>query len=591
VNSSDRSLHEIDRLWPRLTPARAGVAIAFLALMYSLATMGGHGITYDESALYHAGDRTLYWLQHLGEPDALRLDRPAPPSFHSDFERFPDPQDPFHYPVFPGFVGALTNWIFNTRLRILNTIDGHHLGVILIHVTALWLYCVYASRLLGRGAGVAATIALALFPSAVGHSFNNPKDWPCAEFYGLFVLALGVGVIEARFRELLMAGVFLGLAFSAKMNAVFALATMIAWTPIAYVLLYFRRPLPVGPVAGYLLIPYVAGSLFFALWPWLYQGRVNEWWQHLNEYVTFMVNYGAGSRPTWTTYSWACLLFMSPPLVLATAGIYAAMGWSGDRRAQVAYALLVLWLLVPIGRIAMPRSNFYDGNRHFIEYVPALCTMAGAGAAWIGSQLLARARTARVVQMARRPCAEYVVAAVAAVAISFLVWPVIEYRPYEAAYFNDLIGGLGGAQRRALFAMAPPADRRVNGTEGDYWLSSMREGLVLASKYVPSGEPIGMCPGGDLIPALPHANWPGKRKPLVTAVSNDVRVVYVAPRESLCGFARIRELEAERPILHRIERGGGLIYEILGAGDGAAHPIVTGESLYTKPEWYRQYTR
>ena len=587
-NTVERSV-----LWPWLTPARAGVAIAGLALIYGLATMRGHGVTYDESALYHAGDRTLYWLRHLGEPGALRFDQPAPPGFASDFERFPDPNDPFHYPVFPGFVAAVTNWLFNVRLGILNSIDGHHLGGVLLHVAALWLFCTYSSRLLGRGAGIAGTVALALFPSAVGHSFNNPKDWPCAQFYGLSLLAFGIGVTEARFRTLVLAGVFVGVALSAKMNAVFALATMFAWTPVAYLLLYFRRNrLTVGLVGGCLLIPYIAGALFFALWPWLYQGHFNEWWQHLSEYVTWIVNYGVGARSTWTAYPFVCLLFMSPPLVLATAMVYLAVGWrpAGDRRTLARYILLVLWLTVPILRIAMPRSNFYDGNRHFLEYVPALCAVAGAGAARLGTWLLAVAAPRVGVAFTRR-AVEYGLAALAAIAIAILAWPVVEYRPFETAYFNSLIGGLGGSQRRALFAMRPPADRRVNGTEGDYWLSSMREGLAVAATHAGTGDAIGMCPGGDLIPAMPYANWPRKHKPFVTAVNDEVRVVYVAPRESLCGFARIRELEAQRPILHRVERGGGLIYEILGPRDGGSHPVLTAESLYTKPEWSRQYRR
>ena len=554
--------------------------------------MGGHGITYDESALYHAGDRTLYWLQHPGTQDALRFDLPAPADFHSDFERFPDPNDPLHYPVFPGFVAAVTNWLFNTRLGVLNSIDGHHLGIILLHVIALWLFCAYASRLLGRGAGIAATIALALFPCAVGHSFNDAKDWPCAQFYGVFLLALGVGVIEARLRHLLIAGVLLGLALSAKLNGIFALATMLAWTPIAYVSLYFRRrSLPTGLVGGYLLIPYVAGALFFALWPWLYQGSVNDWWRHLSDYVTFFVNYGAGTRPTWTAFSLRCLVYMSPPLVLAAAVVYAAIGWRGDRRARATYALLMLWLAVPILRIALPGSNFYDGNRHFIEYIPALCAMAGAGAAWVGARLLDLAHAPRVARALPRRSPQYILAVLSAVTMATMAWRVVQYSPFETVYFNGLIGGLGESQRRGLFAMGSPVDHRVNGTEGDYWLSSMREGLAVASRYVGVGEAIGMCPGGDLIPALPDANWPGAHKPWVIDATDEARVVYVAPREFLCGFARVRELEAQRAVLHRVERGGGLVYEILGRRDGASHPVLTGESFYTTRGWYAHLGR
>ena len=547
--------------------------------------MGGHGITYDEPALYHAGDRTLYWLQHPGTEDALRFDLPAPPDFHSDFDRFPDPNDPLHYPVFPGFVAAVTNWLFNTRLGLLNGIDGHHLGILLLHVTALWMFCVYTSRLLGREAGIAGTIALALFPCAVGHSFNDAKDWPCAQFYGLSILALGVGVIEARVRHLLIAGVLLGLALSAKLNGIFALVTMVAWTPVAYVSLFFRRkPLPAAVVGGYLLVPYIAGAVFFALWPWLYQGHVNDWWHHLSDYVTFIVNYGAGSRQTWTAYSLRCLVYMSPPLVLAAAAVYMAVGWRGDGRARATYALLMLWLAIPILRIAAPGSNFYDANRHFIEYVPALCAIAGAGAAWAGARLLRLARTPRAALRGRAP--GYILSALCAAAIAVMAWRIGQYSPFEAVYFNFLIGGMGESQRRGLFAMGPPVDHRVNGTEGDYWLSSMREGLAVASRYVGVGEAIGMCPGGDLIPSLPDANWPGAHKPWVIDATDEARVVYVAPREFLCGLARVRELEAQRAVLHRVERGGGLVYEILGRRDGALHPVLTAESLYTKRGWY-----
>ena len=303
---------------------------------------------------------------------------------------------------------------------------------------------------------------------------------------------------------------------------------------------------------------------------------------HLSEYVTFFANYGVGTRPT-EHFTLVCRLRRPGAAAACTPA-------AGDRRTLATYMLLMLWLAVPIVRIAVPGSNFYDGNRHFIEYVPALCAMAGAGAAWIGARLLSWTRTSRVAQAAPH-AAGYILAAVCATAIACLAWPVVEYSPFETTYFNSLIGGLGGSQRRALFAMGPPADRRVNGTEGDYWLSSMREGLAVAATYTPVGEAIGMCPGGDLIPAMPHANWPQKHKPLVTPVRDEVRVVYAAPRESLCGFARIRELEAQRPVLHRVERGGGLVYEILGPRDGASHPVITGESLYTRPEWYRQYTR
>jgi hypothetical protein len=400
-------------------------------------------------------------------------------------------------------------------------------------------------------------------------------------YYGVFLLALGHGVVEESLRDLLLAGLLLGVAFAAKFNAVFALATMAIWIPIAWVLLYRGRPLPVPVVGGCLLIPYIAGAVFFVTWPWLYQGKLPEWWMHIHEYVYFMVKYGVSKRDTWSWHGLKCLGYMSPPLVLAAAAVYLAVGWRGNRRTLALYALLVSWLALPVLRISAPKSNYYDANRHFIEYVPALCACAGIGSAWVGERVLALLRSGRLgAWLSTR--ARFVIAALAVGACAFLVWPVVEYRPFEATYFNSFVGGLGGAQRIGLFAAWAPADRRVNGTEGDYWFGSSRQGLAIAAGLIKKGEQIGLCGMPDW---LAKTNWPGTPKPKLSEHTKKAPVILVTPREYFCGFRQVRALEAERPVLRRVARGGGLVYEILGRRDGKKHPVITPESLYSKPNW------
>src|SRR6185369_9054546 len=149
-------------------------------------------------------------------------------------------------------------------------------------------------RLLGPLAGVAATVALALYPSGVGHAFNNAKDWPCVMWSGVAVLAAGVGAVENRGAPLFAAGAFFGLALSCKLNAVFGIAAVVLWTPLAYWLLYRGRPErrpSAGMVGGALLIPYVAVALFLALWPWLYhEGGAPGLWRRLSDYMSFMLS-------------------------------------------------------------------------------------------------------------------------------------------------------------------------------------------------------------------------------------------------------------------------------------------------------------
>ena len=58
-------------------------------------------------------------------------------------------------------------------------------------------------------------------------------------------------------------------------------------------------------------------------------------------------------------------------------------------------------------------------------------------------------------------------------------------------------------------------------------------------------------------------------------------VVWVSPRERACGWKLVRALEGERPVLLRVERGGGLVYELLGPRSD--HPLepVSPANAYT----------
>jgi hypothetical protein len=549
----------------------AALAVAGLAAALGLGQMGHYGVTIDSPSLFYAGDRTLFWMLNPRVPGALDFRGPEPPAFVTSFERHPEENDPLHYPVLTGLLAAVTSRVFHDRLGWVDVVDGHHMALVLLHAVALFLYALYASRLLGGVAGISAVVVLALFPSALGHSFNNAKDWPCAYFYGLAVLAAGVGIVESRARHLLASALFVGLALSAKLNGIFVLPTVLLWTPIAYLLLYrHRRPVTAPLVGAYLVAPYVTGVAFFALWPWLYYGRLPDWWRHIHWYVVFMVDYGVGQRPGWTAHSLECLVFMTPPLVLLLALGYALLGRRGGRERAAVHALLLVWLLLPLVRIAAPRSHFYDANRHFLEYVPALSAMAGGGAALAWRWLRERFSW---------PRSRLVPVAGAALGLAALLWPVVEYHPFETTYFNVLEGGLGRAQRRGLF-LTSPFSERLNGTEGDYWYSSLRAGLRDLEAFRPEGGTVGLCG-----PRSPQGRANLGAASRLRFLDGDDRtvvadLVYAAPRPRECGWNDVRDIEIARPLVRRVERGGGLIYEVFGPRDGQTRPFLTGPTAY-----------
>jgi hypothetical protein len=555
-----------------LHPPHAAVALAALWVTLGVLCLKQYGLTIDSPGIFYAGDRTLYWLEHPTLPGALDFKRDPPPGFASSFASFPSWDAPLHYPVLPGLLAAAASRVFHDRLHGLTVLDGHHLGLVLLDGIALLLFCAYANALLGPPAGIAATIVLMFFPAAMGHFINNPVDWPCALWYGVAILAGGVGALRGQARHVWAASLFAGLALSCKLTGIFAWITLLLWTPLAYLLLYRGQRKPGTPlVTACFGGPYLSLAVFVLLWPWLLQGGTpSAWWGHLSEYIRFTLDDGVGPRQTWVAYPFRCLIFMAPPLVLAAASGFAALGWRASRERRAVWSLLLLWLLLPLVRTAMPHSNFYDGNRHFLEYVPALAALAGAGI--VGAGRWAKHRLGTLGQRRGLPnLAGAVLISAALLALTAMLWPILEYHPFEASYFNDLIGGLGGAQRRSLLSVPPPHDGRVNGAEGDYWYSSLRQALRGLYPKAKVGETIAAF-NRYAEPQI-VLDWPGPNAPELA----DVRAatyVYASPRGGSCSWADLQRLEADRPVLARAERGGGLIYELFGPSRASPRPAA-----------------
>jgi len=559
------------------------VALAYLLL--ALPLLPQHGVTYDAPALYYAGDRTLFFLTHRSVPGALDFaSRPEPRGFHSFFSRDDEWADPMRYPVLPGLIAAVVSAVVHGWLGLLDPAAAHHLGLVLLQALGLGLFAHYAIRFLGLQAGLFAAVALMLFPSAFGHAFNNPKDWPCAMFYGLAILAAGEGLVSGRARDVLAAGLFLGISLAAKLNGVFVLVTLALWAPIIWFARIRRSPPgeKYRLVAACLAVPYIAGVVFLVSWPWIWHAPPAEMIERLSRYLSFMAAYGVSPRDSWTWHPLKCLLFMTPPVILLASAV-ALVAWirRRDPEATTRVALLVIWVAVPYLRSIMPRSNFYDANRHFIEYVPGLCALAGWGFAQLLGMVGEWARRASDPLRTEAGRRALRFGLCGAAALSVLV-PLLRYAPFEASYFNFLTGGLGGAQARALFRMPPPTDPRSDGTEGDYWYQSMRVAFAEAAKRVPTPATLALCNAPTV---LGQANLTGQAFRLVRIDSPEARtapVVWVSPRENGgCGWRQVRALESERPVLLRVERDGGLIYELLGPRSERPLQPVSAANAYT----------
>jgi hypothetical protein len=141
--------------------------------------------------------------------------------------------------------------------------------------------------------------------------------------------------------------------------------------------------------------------------------------------------------------------------------------WQSPRRYsddQTFDLLVVLWVLLPLGAVILLKSVVYDAWRHVFFIYPGMLLVAlhGFEALYhMGPRVLGRIRPGLV-----RAVLIGCLALNAAGALVFMV----RYHPHQNVFFNQLVGGLRGAQYRF---------------EMDYWGLSYRQGL----EYIAGTDP------------------------------------------------------------------------------------------------------
>jgi len=259
-------------------------------------------------------------------------------------------------------------------------------------------------------------------------------------------------------RRVLLAGLFLG--FSSSIRQLGPAAGLLVG-------LYFlaragRKALPV-------LVAYFAIAMLvtYATWPRLWGAPLSGYLQAVDSAsdfpwegkVTFAGgDYYVGEVPRSYLPVLLSLQFTEPSMVLFVAGLLVA-GWEFVRKKGQRFklALIAAWFFGPFCAAVILRPTMYDNFRHFLFLVPPAFIFAGIGLDWI---------------MGRIRLASVNVLLLAAALLPGLYWDV-SLHPYQYVYYNQLVGGVGGAFRRY---------------ETDYWVTSYKEAAEYLNAHAPAGS-------------------------------------------------------------------------------------------------------
>jgi hypothetical protein len=307
--------------------------------------------------------------------------------------------------------------------------------------------------------------------------FNHTKDVPfAAAMIGAiyFLLRAGRDLPAPRWIDVAGFGLMLGAATGLR-----AMGLLLIGYAGVVVLISVPRPLRLAESAVFILkaalrfIPalLIGYLIMIASWPWASLAPLNPLraifsFAHFHYEIRTIVAgeiYRMADVPWWYVPFY---LLIKVPLAIyagalcAIAAMVLALASSGLSklpRRHVETAFLVFVAAFPVICEAMAEGPAFTGMRHFMFVLPPLAVLAGIGFDAMLSALSARRAISAL--------------AGSAIVLAF-AWNasvLVRLHPYEYMFYNPLVGGLAGAERRY---------------EMDYWVNVMPEAVRALHDYL-----------------------------------------------------------------------------------------------------------
>jgi len=346
------------------------------------------------------------------------------------------------------------------------------------------------ARLLGGArAGFLAVLLLASSAAYFGAMFNNTKDVPFATgmIWGLYgCTRIMLQLPRPRLTTVLKLGLVVGLALGIRVGGLMVVgclaAGIVTWLVFHATEAGWRTTTRTTLTMVWRLLPAipVCYGLMALFWPWAALSPLNPI-RALEEFSRFPIHIQTlvDGAVVWSTdppplylaiylgvkLSEPVLFGLLSAAVMLAVWLFSGAPWRAWREQRGELGLLVgKWLpvalmaLVPVLIFMVLRPTIYNGMRHFMFLVPALVVIAAV--AWDRLLTLIERHGRRLTLVA---------ASLLGLAVTGQVAVMAGLHPDEYVYYNQLAGGVQGAQNRF---------------ELDYWGNALREATLKLADYV-----------------------------------------------------------------------------------------------------------
>ena len=266
--------------------------------------------------------------------------------------------------------------------------------------------------------------------------------------------------LEGRTLLLLLAGMSLGLTQAIRIQGIF-----VGMLVSLFLFLQMRRR------SGILIaaVWFIAFITMYAAWPALWGDPFNRIWERIVLTTDFTkhqvlfegVVYSSEELPWQFLPRILPLQFTEPGILLFLLSIplLYLRNKLRDRSVQRVLVVLILWFFVPILLQVIQRVPIYDNFRQFLFAMPPIFILAG----WALETLRMRIRQ------------NSIRIAIVAFALAPGIVQIVRLHPYQYIYYNNLVGGVRGAEGRY---------------ELDYWCTAYREAMGYVNQHATSNAVI-----------------------------------------------------------------------------------------------------
>jgi hypothetical protein len=233
---------------------------------------------------------------------------------------------------------------------------------------------------------------------------------------------------------------------------------------------------------GLVVYGVVAAATTYLMWPALWGNPLLALAQRASGLSNFTgyavhlwgVKYLSGELPWQYLPTLLAIQLTLPAVLLFFVGVpYTWILSRSDRTRRLLVVLIWTWFLIPIGSVVLGLFPVYHNFRHVLFALPPAFLIMGFGG-W------------KLLEVLKAPALQ---AGLVAVALAPGILGIIRLHPYEYIYYNELVGGVRGAEGRF---------------DLDYWCTGSREAMNFVNRAAEEGDRVAFTRAGFSI-AAPYA--------------------------------------------------------------------------------------